>query len=343
MNPKLAFLSSIFLLTSCSYSQTPHHQPPNTGLATQKTMATDTNHLATAYDYQLLDNEYRPISLPQLSSSLADSNVIFIGEFHSNHASHLLEMQLLTKLFEQNQQANRPTILSMEMFNRDQQTILDNYLANNIGERYLIEKAPAWKNYKASYRPLVEFAKHHKLQVIAANAPADIVRCIGRQGLNYLKKLNTAEKSLIAKKPIENINNYDTKFFKFMSASNHTPTARQKSAYLAQLTRDNTMAESIQKVLQQNPSAQILHLNGNFHSEDQLGTVGALKKLMPELKINVITAVHQGKIDEKKGIAKDDFYYLVNKQPKAFIDKAFMRETYKKMFEQSKQKAKNCL
>lgn len=342
MNVRLVFISLLFLLTACSYSQTSSNQASDIKQPIQNTAVQDAIQLKTAYDYQLLDEEFRPISLQQLSLSIADSDVVFIGEFHSNHASHLLEMQVLSELFEQNQQANRSTILSMEMFNRDQQTILNDYLVDKVGERFLIEKAPAWGNYKASYRPLVEFAKQHKLPVIASNAPADIVRCIGRQGSSYLGKLDNHEKSLIAKKPIENVEHYDTKFFNLMSASNHTPTARQKNSYLAQLTRDNTMAESIKKAWQENPSAQILHLNGNFHSESHLGTVGALKKLAPELKVKVITAVHLTKFAEKKGNNKDDFYYLINKQPKEFIDQAFMRETYKKMFEKSKEKAKNC-
>lgn len=334
MNSKLLTLFvSILLITSCASS---HYK--------SKSRNTNSQTLNTAYDYQLLDNNYQPISLQKLSQSLTDADVVFVGEFHSNHASHLLEMQVLAALFQQNQKANRPMVLSMEMFNRDQQAILDDYLDSKIGERYLIDKAPAWGNYKASYRPLVEFAKQHKLAVIAANAPADIVRCIGRQGSDYLVKLDDEEKFLIAKKPIEAVENYDTKFFNLMSASSHTPTERQKNSYFAQLTRDNTMAESIQKALQENPSVQVLHLNGNFHSENQLGTVGALKKLMPELKIKVVTAVHHSKLAEqkKKLDAQDDFYYLVKKQPVQFVNKDFQREAFKKMFAKSKDKAKSC-
>ncbi|PWQ97481.1 hypothetical protein [Leucothrix arctica] len=51
--------------------------------------------LATAYDYQLLDPEYRPISLAQMTAAASKADVVFIGEYHGNHASHLLQAELL--------------------------------------------------------------------------------------------------------------------------------------------------------------------------------------------------------------------------------------------------------
>src|SRR5690554_7260780 len=54
--------------------------------------------------------------------------------------------------------------------------------SGTTGETEMLEDANVWVNYKASYRPLVEFARQHQLPVIAANAPAVTVRCVGREG-----------------------------------------------------------------------------------------------------------------------------------------------------------------
>ncbi|NMU84680.1 ChaN family lipoprotein, partial [Vibrio parahaemolyticus] len=70
------------------------------------------------------------------------------------------------------------------------QPVVDAYLRGEIGEQYLMKQANAWPNYESDYRPLVEFAKQKNLPVIAANAPKSIVRCIGRQGLDYINKLD---------------------------------------------------------------------------------------------------------------------------------------------------------
>ncbi|MDG4869738.1 ChaN family lipoprotein, partial [Guyparkeria sp. 1SP6A2] len=84
---------------------------------------------------------------------------------------------------------HHPIVLSMEQFSRDSQPYLDQYLQGEIGEQYLIEQSNAWPNYASDYRPLVELAKHHQRPIIAANAPKNMVRCIGQQGIEYLDKL----------------------------------------------------------------------------------------------------------------------------------------------------------
>ncbi len=71
------------------------------------------------------------MSLQTLVESLKDVDVVFIGEFHGNQASHLLEAQLQAKLYQQ-----RPNqVVSLEQFNRDQQAILNRYLDGEIGEK----------------------------------------------------------------------------------------------------------------------------------------------------------------------------------------------------------------
>ena len=302
--------------------------------------------LTTAYDYHLLDQTYQAIALPELVAALQDSDVIFIGEYHGNHASHLLQMQLFAALHQQ--QASQATILSMEMFNRDQQAILDRYMEGDIGERTLIDKAPTWKNYRASYRPLVEYAKQHQIPVIAANAAADLIRCIGRQGSDYIDKLTAEEKRYIASQPFAEVPNYKAKFMGFMAGSNHLSRERAHQSYLAQLARDNTMAEAIATALAQTPNSQVIHLNGTFHSAEHLGTVGALKRLNPDLKLSVITPIYPQDWQDAKAHAQcekphpNEFYYLLQPQPRDFVSTTERDQAYQALFDQAKEKAKAC-
>lgn len=298
--------------------------------------------LVTAYDYQIISADHQPLSLPRLADQLQKADVIFVGEYHRNQASHLLEMQLFAARHKANAQAQRDTLLSMEMFSRDQQLILQRYLSGEIGEKYLIEEAPTWGNYQSSYRPLVEYAKQHNLPVIAANATSDIVRCIGRTGEDYIATLNDLERAHIASAPFAEIPGYEDKFFGYMKNAGHTPDERARNSYLAQATRDNTMAESIARSLQQRPGSQIFHLNGSFHSEDGLGTVAALQRLMPELNIRVITPIHIDAFDRDNFKGRDDFYYLLKPQPREFVDEDYMKQSRRAMFEKSRKKARAC-
>ena len=292
--------------------------------------------LGTSYDYQLMDGQKQAVNLDQLLRELADYDAVFIGEYHKNHASHLLQSQVLSGLYKLNAVQGRDTVLSMEMFERDHQVNLNKYLKSDIGETYLIKETPAWDNYVGSYRPLVEFAKEHNLQVIAANAPGDIVRCIGRHGQDYLNKLNDAERTLIAEQPFLDVDGYAKKFYGLMGISEHMPSNRMRNTYLAQLTRDNTMAESMTQIFFKNSHTQIIHVNGTFHSEDGLGTVGAFKRQNPNLKVAVVTPLHINKFEDAD---EDNYYYLVNKQPAEFVNDEYKKEAYKKMFSESKSKS----
>ena len=317
------FVSAVFLFTGC----------------TSKSL-----NLSTNYDYQLLNNKYEYISIDESINALKQSDVIFIGEYHGNHASHLLQMQLLHKLHQLN---NKPIILSMEMFTRDQQVILNKYLNNEIGERYLIDKAPTWGNYKASYRPLIEYAKENSISVIASNASSEIIRCIGYKGAEYISKLNKEEKLHIAQTPFQKISGYEEKFFGYMSEFGEAPTKRQEQKFLGQLARDHTMAESIANALKEAPNSQVIHLNGTFHSEDHLGTAEALKTLNPDLDIKVITPIHLEDYMEflenkESKLVKDDLYYIIKAQPQQYIDKKYRMKQFKEKFAKSKEKAKSC-
>ncbi|MFC3032722.1 ChaN family lipoprotein [Pseudoalteromonas fenneropenaei] len=302
-------------------------------------------NLATAYDYQLLDANYQPVTEPKLVASLAQSDVVLIGEYHGNHASHLLQMRLLAALHIYSQQQNRPLVLSMEMFTREQQTIVDDYLAGKVGEHYLINKAPAWKNYSASYRPLVEYAKQHGLPIIAANAPADVVRCIGAQGETYVDKLPLNQRRLLAEAPFMAVPNYADKFYALMVGSGHTVSERAKQSYAAQLARDNTMAEAILTARRAYPNALVVHINGSFHSAERLGTAGALLQRAPALKVRVVTPLYPDAVAEQQAKApqQDEMYYLLKPLPPEYVDEAYKQSVFTEMFKTAKEKAKACL
>lgn len=336
------FIAS-FLLSACNTQTTkPDMVNSETVAAIQSITVPTSSHeekriLETAYDYQLVDNTLQTIPLSLALKQLQNADVVFVGEFHGNHASHLLEMQVLAGLYKLKPQL----ILSMEMFNRDQQAILNRFLDDEIGEVQLIKEAPAWNNYVASYRPLVEFAKQHFIPVIAANAAADIVRCVGREGESYFDKLDQSEKTTIAKQPFAEIEGYKEKFGGFLSNMRHLSEEGKNNTFLAQVTRDNTMAESIYQAWLDNPQHKVVHINGAFHSENHLGTVAALKRLDPNLKIQVITPIRVENVAEINGFdktefnAKDDFIYFVKPQPEQYMSAAYKNQDRQAMFKKS--------
>ncbi|MDY6814858.1 MAG: ChaN family lipoprotein [Pseudomonadota bacterium] len=277
------------------------------------------------YDALVIDTETgTPLTVEKLAGRLADTDVVVVGEYHGHHASHLLQARLQQAMFRQNPRQ----VLTMEQFNVDHQDVLDRFLAGDLGETEMIEDAEAWNNYRASYRPLVEFARQNRLPVIAANAPADVVRCVGRKGPGYLENLPPETRALLPGTPFLDTPAYKEKFAEAIGGSHSTGNSelseRMRNTYYAQLLRDNTMARAILDARTNHPGHQILHTTGTFHSEERLGTVAVLKQRAPELSIAVITPVfwpdEEDNVPLEANRAKGDYLYFIQPLPEAFRD-----------------------
>ncbi|WP_024852179.1 ChaN family lipoprotein [Hydrogenovibrio kuenenii] len=294
--------------------------------------------LKTFYSFDLINSKTgKQLSVSELAKKITNANVIFIGELHGHQASHLLEAELQSALYDL-----RPSqVLSMEQFNRDHQQDIDQYLDGEVGEKTFMQQSEAWSNYSGSYRPLIEFAKRHFLPVIAANAPFQTVRCVGRQGKPYLQKLSSEEKEQIANQPFMSDSAYQQKFAQFQSMAK--PHTQNQKGFEAQLLRDNTMAESILQAIKDNPGAQIIHTNGTFHSASHLGTVALLHKRAPKLNIVVISPIVTTSPDkpqlQKTDLKKGDYVYLIQSLPVDYVQASKRKKAFAKMFKEANAKA----
>jgi uncharacterized iron-regulated protein len=238
----------------------------------------------------------RVADLAQVADALEGFDVVFYGERHGHPGVHLQQMKLLRALVERDPH----WVLSFEQFERDVQGIVDDYVARRIGETTLIDKGRAWSNYASSYRPLLLFARDHQLPVVAAEAPGWAISCVGQWGPAILDRFTPLERSWVAAEVHVEPGAYRDKFMDFMGSSEAhgsgkagTPesAAKAQRSFAAQVARDDTMAESIERALQQHPGYKVLHLTGNFHSEAYLGTVERLRMLDPKLKVAVVEPV----------------------------------------------------
>ncbi|KAK9916804.1 hypothetical protein WJX75_007270 [Coccomyxa subellipsoidea] len=132
---------------------------------------------------------------------MEDADVVLLGETHDDRIAHLLQLQLLRGAQDQSSRTGRPMALSLEMFERDVQGIMDEYLSGVITERDLKQDGRPWPNYDTDYRPLVEFAKAEGFPVICANAPRRYVSMAGRHGRASLERLPAASKQWLPPLP----------------------------------------------------------------------------------------------------------------------------------------------
>jgi uncharacterized iron-regulated protein len=270
------------------------------------------------------------VTVAQAADELKNYDVVFLGEWHDHAGNHLAEMELFREMY-----ARAPQLaLSMEQFERDVQPVVDDYMAGRIGEEALQQKARAWGNYAEAYRPLVEFAKDHHLPVIAANAPASVVRCVGEKGPEFLNQLDAEKRHWAAAVLHLDDGAYKDKFMRFLAedATHGAPASAQDAAasdaraFAAQVVRDDTMAESIALYLQKNPGHKVVHITGDFHVEGGLGTVERLKDRMPALKMAVVVPVEAENPSRPAVSTADvkggDFFFLMRGEPKEYASEA---------------------
>lgn len=250
----------------------------------------------------LSGNEYRIISakdakthsIKTMAKELSKFDVIFFGEFHDNATIHQLQAELLPLV-----DTKRELILSFEMFERDVQELLDSYLNGNIDEDKFLASSRPWGNYQTDYRPLIEYAKAKRLQVIAANVPRVYAGKMARMGAEFMDVLADDEFAWIASEPYYPDDAYKLAFFEVMGMGSSGTHGMMNDAlsierlYQAQCLKDDTMAESIAKAIAAKPKARVIHYNGAFHSGSFLGTVTRLQRAMPKLKIAVIHPIYK--------------------------------------------------
>ncbi|EGU41539.1 ChaN family lipoprotein [Vibrio splendidus] len=300
------------LLTACA------NQPSEN--TSQKVVQPET--VSTYYDYQFASPQGEALSLNALPQELLDADVILIGEWHTHSAIHRFQ----TDFLKARQSADSNIALSMEQFTREHQDTLNQYLNGKIGEQVLISKAAAWPNYESDYRALVEFAKANDLDVIAANAPKPFVQCIGRKGLPYLEQLSSEQRDWVATE----VNIGDSPYKeKFMASMHHGTPEQTEKQFAAQVTWDETMAESIVDYLATNPGKQVIHVAGKFHTEGGLGTAASISRRNPDLKVAIITPVESLSSDSS------DYQLQVLSPPVRFVQKENRMKAYKHLSKRS--------
>jgi len=150
--------------------------------------------------YQFFDAEGHQVSYQTVMDSLPAGDVIFFGELHNSAICHWLQLEMAIDLRMADTQ--RTLVLGAEMFERDDQLLLDEYLAGVIRERDFESSANLWNNYKTDYKPLVQLAVENNLTFVATNIPRRYAALVNRFGFEGLDSLSTDAKKLIAPLPI---------------------------------------------------------------------------------------------------------------------------------------------
>lgn len=230
--------------------------------------------------YKIYDTRSKTqVGIEQIVAALSGADVLFFGEEHNDSAGHYLENKIYRAL---HAVYGDQLALSLEMFETDNQLVLDEYLQGRIDETRLGKDARLWSNYR-DYRPMIEYARQQKLPVIAANPPRRYVTLVTRRGMRALDSLSKDAKAFLPPLPYDTLSGrYRDKFMETMRGA---PESASRNIYYSQSLWDAGMSYSIYRFLKKNKGKKVFHCVGKFHSDEKLGTAMQLQMRNKKLRI----------------------------------------------------------
>ncbi len=249
--------------------------------------------------YRIYTEKGKQAAYNDILDAARDADIVFFGELHDNPICHWLEAEVEADLYKMK---GKQLVLGAEMFEADNQLIINEYLSGLVKDKNFEAEARLWPNYKTDYKPLLVMARDSGLRFIATNVPRRYAAMINKSGFGILRTLDPEALKYIAPIPVP----YDPELAcyrditKSMGNTHITDSIGQ-----AQAIKDATMAHFI--LANWLPGQTFLHFNGSYHSDHFQSILWYLKRAKPSLKIVTISSVQQKDLekleDDSKGLA----------------------------------------
>ena len=257
--------------------------------------------------YLLYAKDGKQVEYQKMIEAVSSADIVFFGELHNNPISHWLQFELSKDVISAKE---GKVTLGAEMFESDNQIIIDEFLSGMIQEKKFEAECRLWPNYQTDYKPLLKLAEEHKIPFIATNIPRRYASVVYKKGFEGLENLSAEAKKYIAPLPMQY--NPEQDAYKTMAQMEGMPAHMTVNLPKAQAAKDATMAHFINKNLKKDNT--FIHYEGAYHSDKYQGIIYYLNQYHPGLKIVTITTVSSSDVfkisDEEKALA--DFIIVVD-------------------------------
>lgn len=252
----------------------------------------------------------RPLSWDDFINAVAWADVIIVGEQHDDAIGHAFQRALVEDVCER----WPDSALTMEMLERDDQPIIDDYAEGIIDESAFATlthskgwggKPDSWAQW---YQPIVDAALWRTskkgvrgMNVVGANAPRRYVRLARTEGYERLKELPKHRRALIDLPRGEASPQYWQRFQDVMNEASESDDAKAQAGHGGEMTQerlvngfrsqrvwDATMAASIARA-KKSGAEKVVHMVGQFHSDFEGGTTQEVRQRLPHAKLLTIS------------------------------------------------------
>lgn len=260
--------------------------------------------------YAIFDAQGNEVSFDRMIQTLSKKRVVFFGEMHNCPIAHWLEYETTKQLYAIH---DKRFAMGAEMFEADNQRILDEFMQSLISERNYESEMRLWNNYSTDYAQLIDFAKEHAIPFTATNVPRRYAQLVSRKGLDALHQLSDEAKRDIAPLPIPyQTDSTKNEMFRSMTAMMGHSKKNPEFMTQAQAIKDATMAWNIAQNLKENVAC-FLHFNGTFHSDNHDGIIPFLKTYRKDVTVGTISSCRQEDISrlEDVSVGRADFIICI--------------------------------
>lgn len=191
--------------------------------------------------------------------------LIFVGEDHTSLSDHHLQLKVMKAMKKQ----GKNFVVGVEWFQRPFQVHLDDYISGKVNEENFLRQSEYFNRWGFDfryYREILEYARKHKIRILALNASRELTKEISKKGL---RGLSSERRSLLPASYDFSNKDYIKRLKEIFEMHGHQKTRNSKAfqRFLeVQLTWDETMASEISKFLRKNEKQRILVFAGRGHT-----------------------------------------------------------------------------
>lgn len=253
--------------------------------------------------YVIFNKSGEMVPFSHMLKDISTAEVCLFGELHNDPISHWLQITLVKEL---HKIKGRDLVIGAEMWERDNQLLLDEMLEQNLidGSSYM-ESSKLWPNVETDYLPILQYAKSNGLKFVATNIPRRYARLIYKKGVEYLDSLSPKAKEYLPPMPVhfnleESIykdmarpfptdEEYEIQRSQGKTGRNAMTSGKPSNLVKAQAIKDASMGYYIVENIKRD--GLVFHLNGELHSAHYTAIYYYINYYRPGTKTKTISIV----------------------------------------------------
>jgi uncharacterized iron-regulated protein len=141
---------------------------------------------ATTDPLEIYDLEHGKLLTDSMAlQRLQSARIVLVGEHHNNADHHQAQLQVIQALH----RAGRRVAIGMEMFRRDSQQALDQWISGRMEEQQFVEIFnDNWTYGWKLYRPILAYARDNRIPVVGLNVSRKITAQVAYHGFQSLNR-----------------------------------------------------------------------------------------------------------------------------------------------------------